>query len=132
MSTIFHAAAELQDFCDQQGWRSCLIGGIAVQHWSQARITRDIDITLLTGFGAEASFVDRLLSRYAPRTSDAAQFALRSRILLLSSPEGIGIDVSLGALPFEYQAVEQSSAPRSTSLNRASPSVSVRPKISWS
>jgi hypothetical protein len=38
------------------------------------------------------------------------EFALRSRVLLLNSPEGIGIDVSLGALPFEQSAVARATA----------------------
>jgi hypothetical protein len=48
---LLDVARELQDFCDRQGWLSCFIGGIAVQRWSQARVTRDVDLTLLTGFG---------------------------------------------------------------------------------
>ncbi|HXJ37983.1 MAG TPA: hypothetical protein VNH18_01825 [Bryobacteraceae bacterium] len=50
---LFAAAREVQDFCDRHGWGSCFIGGIAVQRWSQARVTRDVDLTLLTGFGGE-------------------------------------------------------------------------------
>jgi hypothetical protein len=60
--TIFEAAAELQGFCEDHGWRACFIGGIAVQRWSQARVTRDIDITLLTGFGHETPFIEDLLA----------------------------------------------------------------------
>lgn len=104
---LLETAREIQDFCDNQRWLSCFIGGIAVQRWSEARVTRDIDITLLTGFGNEASFIETLLAHYAPRLSDSMQFALRSRVLLLKSPGGIGIDVSLGALQFEHLAVER-------------------------
>jgi hypothetical protein len=104
---LFDAAREIQDFCDQRGWRSCFIGGIAVQRWSQARVTRDIDLVLLTGFGHEDSFIEVLLARYAPRNPNPAQFAVRSRVLLLNSPGGIGIDVSLGALPFEHLVVQR-------------------------
>jgi len=104
---LLDAARETQDFCDKHGWRSCFIGGIAVQRWSQARVTRDVDLTLLTGFGHESSFIEALLARYTPRNSDSAQFALRSRVLLLNSPSGIGIDISLGALPFEHLVVER-------------------------
>jgi hypothetical protein len=35
------------------------LGGLAVQHWSQARATRDVDLTLLAG--------EPLLGRSAPR-----------------------------------------------------------------
>ena len=104
---LLEAARELQDFCDKHGWLSCFIGGIAVQRWSQARVTRDVDISLLTGFGSEAPFIEALLGHYGPRTPNAAQFALRSRVLLLTSPGGIGIDISLGALPFEHLVVER-------------------------
>ena len=105
---LLDVARDVQDFCEKHGWNSCFIGGIAVQAWSQARVTRDVALTLLTGFGDEASFIETLLAHYTPRTANAAQFALRSRVLLLNSPSGIGIDISLGALPFEQLAVERS------------------------
>ena len=105
MIGIFREALKLQEFCDGEGWQSCLIGGIAVQRWSQARVTRDIDITLLTGFGDEERFIAGLLAKYRSRIEGGGEFALRSRVLLLVSEEGVGIDVSLGALPFEAEAV---------------------------
>jgi hypothetical protein len=107
---LFDAGRELQDFCDGRGWRSCFIGGIAVQRWSEARVTRDVDLTLLTGFGHEASFIEGLLTHYSPRIANPAQFALQSRVLLLKSPGGIGIDISLGALPFERLVVERATS----------------------
>jgi hypothetical protein len=106
---LLDVARNLQEFCDENGWQSCLIGGLAVQRWSQARVTRDVDITLLTGFGHEKSFIDGLLGRYKARTAEPAQFALRSRVLILESPTGIGIDVSLGALPFEELVIQRAS-----------------------
>jgi hypothetical protein len=48
MNLVFKAAKELQDFCDAQGWRSCIIGGVAVQRWGQARVTKDVDLNLVT------------------------------------------------------------------------------------
>jgi len=104
---LLDEARAIQDFCDGHGWRSCFIGGIAVQRWSQARVTRDIDLTLFVGFGQEAPLVEALIAKYNPRISDAAQFALRSRVLLLSSASGIGIDISFGALPFEELLVQR-------------------------
>jgi hypothetical protein len=119
MITIFQTAFELQDFCDRSGWSSCFIGGVAVQRWGQARVTRVVDITLLTGFGREDSFIVPLLAQYAPRNTDAAQFARRSRVLLLRSPSGIGIDISLG------------SGRRFLNLRQASISAYARRRISW-
>lgn len=107
MITLFEAARDLQSFCEARGWRSCFIGGLAVQRWGQARVTRDIDVTLITGFGGETPFVEALLGAYAPRISNAGEFALRSRVLLLQTPGGVGIDISLGALPFEELVVQR-------------------------
>jgi hypothetical protein len=105
MNGLLGAAREFQEFCDARGWQSCLIGGIAVQRWGEPRVTRDVDVTLLTGFGHEDSFIEALLARYAARLSDAAAFARRNRTLLLQTPAGVGIDVMLAALPFEELAI---------------------------
>lgn len=107
METIFEAARELQGYCDQRGWRSCFIGGIAVQRWGEVRVTRDVDLTLLTGFGTETSYVESLLTGYASRHADPLQFALIARVLLLNSAGGIGLDISLGALPFEEHMIDR-------------------------
>ena len=107
MIALFETAKQLQDFVDRQGWHSCFIGGIAVQRWGEPRVTRDVDLTLLAGFGAEDKFIDTLLSAYAGRLNDAKNFARASRVLLLQTPDGVGIDVSLGALPFEEGMVKR-------------------------
>jgi hypothetical protein len=110
MIALFEPARQLQDFCDQQGWRSCFIGGIAVLRWGETRVTRDIDLTVLTGFGGEDRIIDILLANYAARLPDAREFAVSKRVLLLSTPTGTGIDVSLGALPFEEKLIGRASS----------------------
>ena len=57
-------------------------------------------MTLLTGFGNEKEYVDKLLGRFRGRIPDARDFALHRRVLLLLSPTGIGLDVALGAFGF--------------------------------
>ena len=78
MITIFEAALELQHFCDNNGWRSCLIGGIAVQRWSQSRVTRDIEITLLTGFDQEPPFIEARLFSHTMLHALPTPLSLRS------------------------------------------------------
>jgi hypothetical protein len=109
MNDLLGAACQIQEFCDHQQWRWCFIGGIAVQRWGQPRVTLDVDLTLLTGFGSEDVFIDVLLSRFSARIADAAAFARQRRVLLLKTDEGYGIDVSLGALPFEECVVSRAS-----------------------
>src|SRR5436190_6489684 len=103
MNGVISAAAEIQAFCDRQGWRFCFIGGLTLQRWAEPRETVDVDLTLITGFGNEASFIDPLLNNFEARIPDAARFAHERRVLLLRSPAGVGIDIALGALPFEEE-----------------------------
>lgn len=109
MNRIFEAALELQGTCSARGWKYCVIGGVAVQRWGEPRFTRDVDVTVLSGFGREAEYVDALLAAYAPRIDDAREFALRNRVLLIRSAAGVPLDVSLGAMPFEERAVARGS-----------------------
>ena len=109
MEDIVRAAHDLQKFCDEHRWEFCFIGGIALQHWGRPRLTRDVDVCLLTGFGSEDSFVDSLLDEYVARVDHPREFALQNRVLLLKSRDGIGIDISLGGIPFEAQVVTRSS-----------------------
>lgn len=110
MNPVFAAAREIQDFCRDRGWRFCFIGAVAVQRWGEPRLTRDVDLTVVTGFGHEAPFVDALLRRFEARRPDAREFALQYRVVLLRSAASIPIDVALGAMPFEERAVARASA----------------------
>jgi hypothetical protein len=109
MVDLFFAARQLQEFCDQRGWRSCFIGGLAVQRWGEPRVTRDVDLSLLAGFGQEDTFSDALLAAYTGRLPGAKEFARRSRVLLLRTRDGVGIDVLLAALPFEEAVINRAS-----------------------
>jgi hypothetical protein len=109
MIPLLRAALELQDFLVRRKWRSCIIGGIALLRWGEPRFTRDVDVTLLTGYGSEDEFIQPILSsEYRGRIPDAAEFARKNRVLLLDSPEGTPIDIALGGLPFETLVVERS------------------------
>jgi Nucleotidyl transferase AbiEii toxin, Type IV TA system len=108
MERLIKIAADLLNFCEARSWRACVIGGLAVQRWGEPRLTRDVDLSLLTGFGHEERFIDSLTQRYQARIPGAKAFALRNRVLLLAK-DGVGIDVSLAAIPFEERVIERSS-----------------------
>lgn len=110
MNPIFAAAAEMESACRSAGFSFCFIGGLAVQRWGEPRMTADVDLTLLTGFGNEEPYIDRLLATFRGRIDDAREFALTNRTLLLYSTTGIPLDVSLGAMPFEERTIERRSA----------------------
>ncbi len=109
MNEVFQAASELQSVCEAQSWRFCFIGGLAQIRWGEPRETVDADLTLLTGYGDEEPFIRTLTDHFEGRIPDAESFALERRVLLLRSRSGVGLDVSLGGLPYEELVVERSS-----------------------
>jgi hypothetical protein len=109
MNGLFAAAEEVQRLCEAEGWSFSFIGGLAVQRWGEARVTRDVDLTLLTGFGDEEVFVTRLVAAFSSRVPDPEALARRARVVLLRTDSGIPVDVALGALPFEERSVARSS-----------------------
>jgi hypothetical protein len=110
MNPLFEAAHEVERACLRHGFRFCFIGGLAVQRWGEPRLTLDVDLTLLTGFGNEAPFVDGLLADFQGRIDHARAFALEHRVLLLAASNHVPIDISLGAMDFEERAITRASA----------------------
>lgn len=109
MITLLEAGARLQRTLEAQKWQFCFIGGVANFRWGTPRLTTDLDLTLLTGFGREAEFVRMLLGLFESRIPDAADFAERYRVLLLRTEEGMPVDIALGAMPFEERSIGRSS-----------------------
>lgn len=113
MNPLYEAALRIQAFCEAEHWRFCIIGGIAVHRWGRLRATKDVDLTLLTGFEGEERFLDRLLTRYHLREGYSREFVLRNRVLLLADEFDVAVDLSLGAIPFEERSIARSSQWRS-------------------
>ena len=105
MNELTRLALGLQEFWKEKGWEACVIGGLAVQAWGEPRFTMDVDVSLWAAVGGEEGLVDAWLNKFPSRIPDARKFALENRVLLLRGPEGIGVDIALGCLPFEKQAI---------------------------
>ncbi len=110
MNLLVEAGLEIQNFMQKRRWHFCFIGGLAVIRWGEMRMTQDIDLCVLSGFGNEERYIDSLLKAFKPRISDAVNFALLNRVLLLSASNGLDIDLSFAGLPFEQQMIERASS----------------------
>jgi len=109
VNAVIGAAADLQAMFVAEGWRFCFIGGVALQRWGEPRETVDVDATLLTGFGREDQYIQKLLAVFEARIDRAAEFARTRRVVLLRAKSGVGLDIALGGLAFEETVVERSS-----------------------
>ena len=105
---------------DAAGVHAAIIGGVAASLLGKPRLTKDIDAVVLDA-EAEALIASGAPFGFLPRIADAVDFARNTRMLLLRFTEGeIDIDLSLGALPFEYEVFDRSS------MIDVSPGVSIR------
>ncbi len=100
----------LQRLIERHDNQGIIIGGVAVSLLSKPRFTADVDALLLL----DSDELPNLLivaeqEGLLPRIPDALDFARRHRVLLLQHYEsGVNVDISLGLLPFESEAVEHS------------------------
>ena len=109
MTEVYATALEVQRLCESQHWDFCIIGGLAVQRWGEPRLTRDVDVTLITGFGGEEKFIEVWLRHYQFRFPGSREMALASRVLLLTNNRGTPVDVALGGIDFERRSIQRSS-----------------------
>lgn len=106
INPIFQAGLEIQETFRKKNWKFCYIGGLAVLRWGEFRMTQDIDLCLLSGFGNERKYITDLLKIYKPRIKDTEKFALENRILLLSASNGVSVDITFSGLFFEEKMIE--------------------------
>ena len=107
---LVHAADELLSFLGANGRSACLIGGLVVSRWGEPRVTKDVDATMLVDFNEEAAVLDLLLSKFASRDPDPLSRAELGRLALVRASNGIDLDISFAAFPFEVEVLERASA----------------------
>lgn len=108
--TIFDAAAEVARFLDAQDVPYAFLGGLAVQYWGEPRATRDLDVVVLVAPERVEDFFNATLQRFRARSPDALAFARQHRMLLVSTADGIPIDISLGIPGYEEEVIRRAVA----------------------
>lgn len=109
-SPILTALKAVSQWLDRQSIPYTIIGGIALSLLTEPRATKDIDVTIW----AEHVSVDHILRSasdfdLSSRIENPIEFATRARILLfIHRTTNVGVDLSLGALPFEKEMIDNS------------------------
>lgn len=109
LEPLLDALDALQHLLSRFDNKGVIIGGAAVSILGRARFTEDVDAVFLLS----NKDLPRLLELakeegIEPRIDNAIDFARKNRVLLLKhTSTDTGIDISLGALPFEEEMVER-------------------------
>jgi len=103
------ALASVCRLLQQDDVEGMIIGGLAASLLGRPRFTNDIDLIILDLDDRIPDFIQKLKNfDIEPRISDIEEFAAESRMLLLRHTKSrINIDISMGILPFEREAVQR-------------------------
>jgi hypothetical protein len=83
---------------------------MVVSRWGEPRATKDVDAIVLVDFKEEAAVLDLLLSRFGSRVPDPVRRAELGRLALLRASNGVDLDISFAAFPFEIEVLQRASA----------------------
>lgn len=108
-SSFSKALADLLRWWKRAHVDGLIIGGVAASLLGKPRMTQDVDALILLDADRWDEFIRvGKACGFRPRRADALGFARRSRVLLMQHiASGIGVDISLGALPFEYESMSR-------------------------
>ena len=110
LSPLIKPLESLQRLLNRFSGRGMIIGGVAASLLGKPRLTADLDAVILLSPEDVPLLIEIAREEgMSPRLENADEFARRHHILLLRHVEtGIPIDISLGMLPMEVEAVERS------------------------
>jgi hypothetical protein len=111
---VLAALADLASWLESAQIPAVIIGGVASSFLGRPRLTRDVDaLAILPDSEWESATAAAQNFGIVPRIDKVIDFARRSRVLLLKHAQSdIEIDVILGGLPFEQDAVQRASTHR--------------------
>ncbi len=115
----------VQQLIDRFGKKGIVIGGAAVSLLGRPRMTADIDAVLLVSIDDLPQLLRAARQvGLVPRIQDVEAFGRKNRIVLLRHrASGTNVDISLGVLPLEIEAVERSQVIRIGNLRLRVPTV---------
>ena len=102
-STLAEAIEQL----DRASIPYMLIGGLALAAWALPRATLDIDLTLWVPGDDIDPVCLHLSSRYSPRIVNPTQFVKKTRVLPVTTREGVRLDFVFAAFLFEKTMVDR-------------------------
>lgn len=107
LDPLLPALRDLLAWLGAQGVPAMVIGGLAASVLGRPRLTRDVDVVILLEQGRWKEFLAAgAKCGFTPRLKDVLRFARKKRVFPLHhSKSGIDVDLVLGGLPFEAQAI---------------------------
>ncbi len=109
LGPLVAALEDLREWMGAAGTPFVVIGGVAASVLGRPRFTQDVDVTVFVDPVEWQQFLAvGVRHGFEARRPNALEFAKQNRVLLIRhASSGIGVDVALGALPFEQQMISR-------------------------
>ena len=109
LAPLFTALRDLVAWFDGTRVSGLIIGGVAASLLGRPRLTRDVDALVLLEEREWETFLSRGAGYgFIPRISDSLPFARKARIFLVHhKSSAIDVDIAVGDLPFEREAISR-------------------------
>ncbi len=110
LKPLLEPLSVLKRLLEETGCQWMIIGGVAASLLGKPRFTADVDAVALIE-DKKLSNLLKVAKRlgFKARIKDAVEFAQKNRVLLFKHTKtGINVDLSLGLLPFEKEAIKRS------------------------
>ena len=110
LKPLLEPLSALERLLEKTGCQWMIIGGVAASLLGKPRFTADVDVVALVE-DKELSNLLKVAKRlgFKARIKDTVEFAKKNKVLLLQHAKtGINVDLSLGLLPFEKEAIKRS------------------------
>lgn len=107
MTPLETALLEVVDHLQRHRIPFMVIGGAAINLWGNTRSTKDVDVSVWVADDDLEKCVHSMVAVFPARIANPVEFARTRRILLLQTPAGIDVDISLALLPFEQEAIRR-------------------------
>ena len=85
-----------------------LVGGVAVSLWGEARATLDVDWSVWVEPEDLERTITALCERVPASPSQPLEFVRRTRVLPVTTVQGVRADIIFAALPWEKQVISRS------------------------
>jgi hypothetical protein len=106
MTRLEAALLEVRGILDELLIPYMLIGGLAVAQWEEPRATLDIDITIWVEPDRLEGMVGELCHRLAPKPKNPYAFVRETRVLPMTTSQGIPVDFIFAMWPLEREAIQ--------------------------
>lgn len=108
MNQLEAAVVDLADFLEDHRIPYMVFGGLAALQWGRPRLTEDVDIKVVVERSGWQGFIESVRSKFVTLSNEPLAFLEQTRVLPVSTPRGIRVDLVMAELPYEIDAVARS------------------------